>query len=193
MSLTMTMAELYDQYYSVYPNKANLYRGDTEMPNHCHNRVTIYGAGNDTDETRAQIAKLKAIFEDENVFGQIIPEPDWANTPLDEQTAGNWLHSKRGEVGELPVKKEDPWLTYRFESTGLSDDRWYDWRLQNWDTKWDCYDVVVTDDDPDQFEVEFNTAWSPPEAICNELREQYPDLAVSWFYDEPGMEFAGYL
>ena len=27
------------------------------MPNHCHNRVTIYGSGNDTDETRAQIAK----------------------------------------------------------------------------------------------------------------------------------------
>ena len=72
------------------------------MPNHCHNRVTIYGSGNDTDETRAQIAKLKQIFEDESTFGQIIPEPDWANTPLDEKTAGNWLHSKRGEVGELP-------------------------------------------------------------------------------------------
>ena len=163
------------------------------MPNHCHNRVTIYGAGNDTDETRAQIAKLKQIFEDENCFGQIIPEPDWANTPLDEQTAGNWLHSKRGEVGELPVKKEDPWLTYRFESTGLADDRWYDWRLQNWDTKWDAYDVVVTDDDPDCLEIEFNTAWSPPEAICHELREQYPDLSISWFYDEPGCEIAGYL
>ena len=52
------------------------------MPNHCYNRVTIYGSGNNTDETRAQIAKLKAIFEDEKVFGQIIPEPDWANTPF---------------------------------------------------------------------------------------------------------------
>ena len=47
--------------------------------------------------------------------------------------------------------------------------------------------------DPDQFEVTFNTAWAPPEAICNALREQYPDLSVSWFYDEPGMEFAEYL
>ena len=163
------------------------------MPNHCHNRVTIYGSGNDTDETRAQIAKLKQIFEDESCFGQIIPEPDWANTPLDENTAGNWLHSKRGDVGELPVLEEDPWTTYRFQSTGLSDDRWYDWRLAHWDTKWDAYDVTVTDDDPDQLEVEFSTAWSPPEAICRELREQYPDLAVSWFYDEPGCEIAGYL
>ena len=163
------------------------------MPNHCHNRVTLYSSGNDTNESRAQIQKIKQIFEDENCFGQIIPEPDWHNTPLTDETAGNWLHSKRGNVGELPVKKEDPWVTYRFESTDLPDDRWYDWRNQNWDTKWDAYDVVVTDDDIEQVEIEFNTAWSPPEAICNALREQYPDVSISWFYDEPGCEIAGYL
>ena len=192
MSLTMTMAELYDQYYSVYPDKANLYLGDTEMPNHCHNRVTIYGAGNDTDETRAQIAKLKQIFEDESTFGQIIPEPDWANTPLMSSEVKGIVYD-RGKVGELPQYVEDPWKRLVFKSTGITDQRWYDWRVQNWDTKWDAYDVVVTDDDPDQLEVEFNTAWSPPEAICNEIREQYPDLAISWFYDEPGCEIAGYL
>ena len=75
------------------------------MPNHCYNRVTIYNAY-DNEKSREQIAKLKKIFEDENVFGQIIPEPDWANTPLDETTAGNWLNSNRGKVGELPVKVE---------------------------------------------------------------------------------------
>ena len=161
------------------------------MPNHCHNRVTIYGSGNDTEETRAQIAKLKQIFEDENCFGQIIPEPDWHNTPL--LTSDNHYGTKYGNDGELPQYVEDPWKRLVFKSTGTTDQRWYDWRLQNWDTKWDAYDVVVTDDDPDQLEVEFNTAWSPPTAICNELREQYPDLAVSWFYDEPGCEIAGYL
>ena len=165
------------------------------MPNHCHNRVTIYGSGNDTDETRAQIAKLKEVFSGESIFGQIIPEPDWLNTPLDEKTAGNWLHSKRGEVGELPVKVDgDYGISQRFKSTDVADDRWDDWRLQNWDTKWDAYDVEQHDfDDPDQYEVTFNTAWSPPEAVCHALREQYPDLAVSWFYDEPGCEIAGYL
>ena len=39
----------------------------------------------------------------------------------------------------------------------------------------------------------FSTAWSPPEAICFKLREMFPDLSFSWFFDEPGMEFAGYL
>ena len=183
--MRITKAELYTKYYSVYPDKANLYQGDTEMPNHCHNRVTLYSSGNDTDESRTQIAKIKQMFEDENCFGQIIPEPDWANTPLMSSDVQGLVYD-RGKVGELPVNGT-------FQSTDRRDDRWYDWRLCNWDTKWDCYDVVVTDDDPDQLEVEFNTAWSPPEAICSALREQYPDLSVSWFYDEPGCEIAGYL
>ena len=156
------------------------------MPNHCHNRVTFYSANTE------DVAKLKKIFTDENSFGQIIPEPDWHNTPLMSSDMKPYS-IQRGELGELPQYVEDPWRRLVFKSTGVSDDRWYDWRLQNWDTKWDAYDVVVTDDDPDQLEVEFNTAWSPPEAICNEIREQYPDVSVSWFYDEPGCEIAGYL
>ena len=100
----------------------------------------------------------------------------------------------RGKVGELPMDVQgDYGVSRRFQSTGQQDDRWYDWRLQNWDTKWDCYDVVVTDDDPECTEIEFNTAWSPPEAICRALREQYPDVSISWFFDEPGAEWAGYL
>ena len=183
--MRITKVELYDRYYST---PVNLYKGDTEMPNHCYNRVTFY-----SDNTE-EVAKLKKIFEDEECFTQIIPEPDWANTPLDEQTAGNWLHSKRGEVGELPVPVEEYGITYRFKSTDVADDRWYDWRLQNWDTKWDAYDVNIVDDDPENMEIEFNTAWSPPEAVCHALREKFEDtVAISWFYDEPGCEIAGYL
>ena len=160
------------------------------MPNHCHNMVTFYASPKHND----QIAKIKQMFLDENVFTQIIPEPDWPNTPLTESSVGNWLTDKRGEVGELPVPVENDFgISHRFKSTDKADDRWYDWRLQNWDTKWDAYDVVVTDADPECTEIEFNTAWSPPEAICYALREQYPDVSISWFYDEPGCEIAGYL
>ena len=155
------------------------------MPNHCHNRVTVY-APTMGAEARSHVAKIKQMFEDENCFGQIIPEPDWANTPLMSSDVKQYGQD-RGKLGELPMPDGT------FQSTGRRDDRWYDWRLANWDTKWDCYDVEVTDDDPDCTEVEFNTAWSPPEAICNALREQYPDVKISWFYDEPGCEIAGYL
>ena len=159
------------------------------MPNHCHNRVTFYSANTDA------VAKLKQIFTDENCFTQIIPEPDWANTPLMSSDVKRYSFSEpKGKVGELPQYVDSPFgKSLRFVSTGQADDRWYDWRVQNWDTKWDCYDVVVTDDDPESVEIEFNTAWSPPEAICHALREQYPDVSISWFYDEPGCEIAGYL
>ena len=165
------------------------------MPNHCHNRVTFYSSGNDTDESRAQIETIRKLFNDENIFTQIIPEPDWLNTPLmsSDMPKYDWDKAK-GKVGELPMNVQgDYGITRRFQSTGYADDRWYDWRLQNWDTKWDAYDVEFVDEDPDQFEVEFNTAWSPPEAICHALRELFPDLSISWFYDEPGCEIAGYL
>ena len=151
------------------------------MPNHCFNKVSIYGSGNDTDETRAQIAKIKGIFEDEAIFTHFIPEPDWANTP-----------NKDGELPTQPAS-DNPFHMPFFKSTERADDRWYDWRLQNWDTKWDAYEVSIDDDDPDQLEVSFQTAWCPPDAICHAMREQYPDLSVSWFYDEPGCEIAGYL
>ena len=174
--MRITKVELYDKYYST---PVNLYKGDTEMPNHCYNRVTFYS--NNTED----VAKLKQIFEDENCFGQIIPEPDWANTPLMSGDVKGLVYD-RGKVGELPIDG-------KFPSTGRVDDRWYDWRLANWDTKWDCYDVEILDDDIEQVELGFNTAWSPPEAICSAIREQYPDVSISWFYDEPGMEIAGYL
>ena len=156
------------------------------MPNHCHNRVTIYSANTH------DVAKIRQMFEDENCFGQIIPEPDWANTPLMSSDVKGIVYD-RGKVGELPQYVEDPWKRLVFKSTDRTDDRWYDWRVQNWDTKWDCYDVHVVDDDLENLEIEFNTAWSPPEAICYALREQYPDVSISWFYDEPGCELAGYL
>ena len=51
------------------------------MPNHCFNRVSFYSDNED------HIKELYEIFEsgtnpyvDKTVFGQIIPEPDWADT-----------------------------------------------------------------------------------------------------------------
>ena len=168
------------------------------MPNHCYNRVTFY-----SDDKEKEIKKLHDIFsidvesvdEERTIFGQFIPEPDWPTTPLAEEDVKYWLRDKRGEVGELPVSTKETYGTIsKFKSTGNTDDRWYDWRLRYWDTKWDCYDLGMCDHDlPHGFEVQFNTAWSPPEGICRAMRKQYPDIDIQWFYDEPGEGIAGYL
>ena len=164
------------------------------MPNHCHNRVTFY-----SDDKEKEIKKLHDIFsidlesvdEERTIFGQFIPEPHWPTTPLTEESAKGLVYD-RGEVGELPVPGTHNRGSH-FKSTGRGDDRWYDWRLRHWDTKWDCYDLEIDDDLPYGFEVTFNTAWAPPEGICTAIRKQYPDIDIQWFYDEPGEEIAGYL
>ena len=169
------------------------------MPNHCHNRVTFY-----SDDT-TPILKLHTIFlkgvennhevDTGSVFGHFIPEPDWEKIPLAESDLKEYsFSSARGEVGELPVYSDDKMKGLHFASTGHQDDRWYNWRVQNWGTKWDCYSMEMDDTDmPHGFEVTFETAWSPPEEVCTAIREQFDDLSISWFYDEPGCEVAGYL
>jgi hypothetical protein len=50
-------------------------------------------------------------------------------------------------------------------------DRWYNWRIQNWGTKWNAYDVDVIDD-----EIIFNTAWSTPLPVLLLLSTKFPEV-----------------
>ena len=155
------------------------------MPNWCKNRVRVWSGMSDTETE--QLNRIKEIFESKDtVFGKIIPSPDWANIP--------------NEDGELPVVREHKqpdgtvsFVTTEFPKSGKQDSRWYDWNIANWDTKWDITNSVDIEAEEDMLEINFNTAWSPPESICHKLREMFPDVSISWFYDEEGMEIAGYL
>ena len=33
-----------------------------------------------------------------------------------------------------------------FPESGITDDRWYNWRVANWDTKWDACDVDIEEE-----------------------------------------------
>ena len=149
------------------------------MPNWCYNRVSVYS------ENTKDMDELFDIFNNENPFNALIPSPVWSETP--------------NEDGELPVLEEHKdadgkvlFTTHKFPKSGKTDDRWYDWQIQNWGTKWEPAEVDVEQCD-EELEITFNTAWSPPEDICRAIRNKYPDVSVSWFYDEPSMEVAGYL
>ena len=65
-------------------------------------------------------------------------------------------------------------------------------QLSNWGTKWDACDKSIDYEDSEILALTFNTAWSPPEGIVERLRDKYPELTFQCFYDEPGMESAGY-
>ena len=167
------------------------------MPNWTYNRVRVRG-----DDSKT-IQEVKELFEGENPFNSLIPEPDWAVTPLSENYEKSHGYLVRGELGELPVPSTNIRGSY-FKSTGQADDRWYDWRLKHWGTKWPACEVKITQDDTDFLEVTFDTAWSPPEEICQALRSKYENksvdsysnglfISVNWFYELEGEEGCGYL
>ena len=153
------------------------------MPNHCYNRVQI---SNDAEDNSKQFDELVAIFESGEPFSKIIPIPDYSKIP--------------NEDGELPVvvehkndKGEVIFTTSEFPKSKKDDDRWYRFCVDNWGTKWEAYDFATMDIEEDSAEFSFNTAWGPADGIFDKIREDYPDVGISWFYDEPGCEIAGYL
>jgi len=76
----------------------------------------------------------------------------------------------------------------------LAYDNWYDWSCDKWGTKWDTKDVTLDDYWEDgELQYNFDTPWGPPEGVYSLLIKNFPDLTITWFYDEPGMRMAGYL
>ena len=93
---------------------------------------------------------------------------------------------------------------HKIRPLGLGEDQngkpnWdYHIAVQLWGTKWALNDSVipsdwVKDDEDLWCMMHFDTAWAPPDGIFNELSSMFDDSGISWFYDEPGMQFAGYL
>ena len=155
------------------------------MPNWCYNRVEIYS------DNPEDLKQIKSIFESKRPLHQIIPEPDWLNTPAETDIidiADNPIAKK----GELPIRP-DPDGNPTFKSTGREDERWYDWRINNWGIKWELEDVETQDWDDHQIIYTFETPWGPPEYVCPALRKKFENLSITWFFDEPGCELAGYL
>ena len=73
----------------------------------------------------------------------------------------------------------------------LLDDGWYEWRLENWGTKWDIYDHHVSRVSPRELYISFNSAWAPPfyaiEDGCDRLGLEF-DL---FYLEDEGMNFMG--
>lgn len=139
------------------------------MPNWCSNRVYINGSTED-------VAAFKALVRgsgDETTFSfhAILPCPQEL-LDVTEDAPSDY--------------KDQLFLDYGYAS-------WYDWRVANWGTKWDVSYVSSDFDDDNSAQWEFDTAWSPPQGIYDYLADRFPELSISWFYDEPGMQFAGYL
>jgi hypothetical protein len=79
---------------------------------------------------------------------------------------------------------------------------WYNWRVENWGTKWNAYDIspdtfpevlsrIVEKDNNASILYSFTTAWSPPIPWVLKMSPNYPLLTFSLDYQEPSMDFCG--
>ena len=82
------------------------------------------------------------------------------------------------------------------EDTTSSDyPNWYDWRVNNWGTKWDIYspwdtdEIYVADDGKETYVFKFDTAWSPPIPIYDAMMDQGFNLVAR--YVEYGCGYHG--
>ena len=138
------------------------------MPNHVSNEIRIICNDEDTYD---EFKKLVVGGDDQEFdFDKIIPQPNDINPDLD--------HNKKDFGHGLTTCETD----------------WYNWRCTNWGTKWNAYEVEIEWDEEykECIEINFQTAWSPPEGVMTKLREKFPDVSFQCFYDEPGMGIAGY-
>ena len=132
------------------------------MPNWCNNTITLTGP-------KAKITKIYEKAKEDNAFlQQLYPMP----TELEGTTAD-------GSVNEELVAK-----------TGASD--WYDWRTENWGTKWEVdAEGLELSDDGTTISGWFDSAWAPPIHAYEFFLTKNEDCSISSLYYEGGMDFAG--
>jgi hypothetical protein len=144
------------------------------MPNWCWNHLEVTG-----DEIQLREFVEKSLVKDvkqahEFSFNGTYPMHEDLNI-----TAGTQTQDEKEQAILNKAK-------YGYEN-------WYDWRCDEWGTKWDACEPEILHNDIDFFRVSFETAWAPPIAWINNILQDFPDLCFELEYDEPGMCFGGLL
>ena len=63
--------------------------------------------------------------------------------------------------------------------------KWYKWAVKHWGTKWNAYDIEITDDSKNgELIYRFQTAWSPPENWLRKLAKKWKTLEIEMCFEE---------
>ena len=133
------------------------------MPNWCNNTISLTGP---KEKITAIYNKAK---EDNALLQQLKPMPE----VLEGTTS--------------PAPKEG-----KVQPLVDGHDNWYDWRVENWGTKWDVdMDGLELSDDGTTITGWFDSAWAPPIHAYEYFLTDNEDCSISSLYYEGGMDFAG--
>lgn len=142
------------------------------MPDHCFNRIRI-----ETEKENILLHLKELLFKDNNfTMNKLLPMP------------------KELEDTISPSIKPNKELIDKYGY-----DNWYDWKLNNWGTKWDAYEhSSLIEKSNNYLEQSFNTAWCPPqkfkEYLDKYIDDKYPDeyIKISWLWHDEDETIAGF-
>jgi len=79
---------------------------------------------------------------------------------------------------------------------GSEGTNWYNWRVENWGTKWDVssegLEFIDNGEGRAMITGWFDSAWAPPIGAYEQFCEANDDVNIEASYFEPGMDFAGF-
>ena len=135
------------------------------MPNWCDNQVTITGPNSVID-------KIEKIAKEEKGAGGLL----------------NFFHPMPKELEDTTspsssADKPQPMVD------GF--DNWYDWRCENWGTKWDISEFYGVDRQGDTISFAFSSAWSPPTGAYEYFLAKNEECSLKAYYYEGGCDFMG--
>ena len=136
------------------------------MPNWCSNYISVRGTN------QAEVKRLADAFDAGELCNAVIPVPEI----LKDTTS--------------PVQQgEEEAAEARRKACGYTD--WYSFQTSRWGTKWDISigDVCERDEDGLGFSGHFDSAWSPPMGVVEQMVED--GLEVTLYYYESGMAYCG--
>ena len=101
------------------------------------------------------------------------------------QEAGGLLQA----IKPMPAELED--------TTSPSDSpNWYNWRVDNWGTKWDVdlegLEFIDNGDGTASISGWFDSAWAPPIGAYEQLADDFDSCVIECSYYEPGMDVGGF-
>ena len=148
------------------------------MPNWCDNQITITGPNSVIDKIE-KIVKAEDTHENTGLLNFFHPMP--------KQLEGTTSPSSSADKPQPMVEGFD---------------NWYDWRCENWSTKWEVCEFYGVDrqhlnDSLDESTISFgfSSAWSPPinayQSFLMNMSEKNLDVSVKAYYYEGGCDFMG--
>lgn len=163
------------------------------MPNWCFQYAQVDGEVEDIQEFIDAIRVTPASVDlnddtDKWNINQLHPTPE----PLMRAIKGSGADAESEENMRLMQENEDE---FGFRT-------WYDWRHENWGTKWGACHIQLDEDEFKEINengtsrpslmFSFESAWSPAVQLMQKVSAKFPKLIFGIYFTEEANFFAGY-